>query len=82
MKKFNKKSMSTKESSTVQPKNSFLTGLGSIFNISGKYFEYNTSKSAQEADSKALRKDWEKIGKDIKEAEDKIKFDNKDLCLF
>lgn len=82
MKMFRNKKMKIKKSSTVLPSNSFWVGVGSIFNISGKYFDYNTSKTGREADVKALRRDWEMVGEDIKEAERKIKEENKDLCIF
>lgn len=82
MKMFRNKKMKLKKSSIVLPSNTFWTGLGSIFNISGSYFDYNTSKTEREADYKALRRDWEMVGNDIKKAERKIKEENKDLCIF
>lgn len=48
---------------------SFLTGMGSIFNIAGdNYFEYNLSENGNEADAKALASDWGVVGSDIMEA--------------
>lgn len=44
---------------------SFLIGMGSVFNLSGSYYEYNASKTASEADEKAISKDWETIGQDF-----------------
>lgn len=48
------------------PKNNFLVGLGSVFNVFGKYFTYNYSKSAQEADMNAIASDWTMVGEDFK----------------
>lgn len=44
---------------------SFLSGLGSVLNLAGNYFEYNYSKSSNETDRKALQSDWKSIGQDI-----------------
>lgn len=57
------------------PRNNFLIGLGSILNIAGSYFEYNTSSSESEADSKALASDWLNVGNDFRSA--KSKFEKK-----
>ncbi|MCJ7447969.1 MAG: hypothetical protein MUO72_09760 [Bacteroidales bacterium] len=48
--------------------NSFVIGLGSVFNIAGNYFIYNSSESAEEADLIALTNDWYVIGQDIDNA--------------
>lgn len=48
------------------PRTSFLTGMGSIFNLSGKYFIFNYSKSSHKADSIAIENDWGVIGQDLK----------------
>lgn len=48
------------------PKNDFLVGLGSVLNIAGSYFDYNYSKSAVDADKKALISDWMNVGDDFK----------------
>ena len=53
------------------PKRSFWTGFSSILNVFGNQNKFNTSKSGQEADCKALKSDWEMIGKDIQNAIDK-----------
>ena len=50
------------------PKNSFRIGMGSIFNISGNYYSFTYSESAQEADARAIENDWGVIGQDIKKA--------------
>jgi hypothetical protein len=50
------------------PRNNFFVGMGSVLNLGGNYFEYNTSKSDIEADKKALSSDWWNVGNDIKTA--------------
>jgi hypothetical protein len=55
------------------PSVNFLTGMGSIFNISGNYYRFNTSNSGAEADCKALNSDWKNIGQDFYAAFEKIK---------
>jgi hypothetical protein len=47
------------------PENSFITGMGSLLNISGNYFIYNYSDDGAEADWKALKSDWGTIGQDF-----------------
>ncbi len=44
---------------------SFLDGLSRVMDISGSLNIYNSSHSEMEADLKALRSDWEAIGKDL-----------------
>ncbi|MDW5291030.1 hypothetical protein [Formosa sp. PL04] len=64
------------------PKNNFLVGLGSVLNIAGSYFDYNYSKSDDEADRKALRSDWMNVGDDFKSAKKSFKKENHNkLCL-
>jgi hypothetical protein len=48
--------------------NSFLIGMGSIFNIAGNYFKYNSSDTAEEADGLAIANDWHVVGQDINDA--------------
>lgn len=43
-------------------------GMGSIFNIAGNYFNFNTSLSNEEADQKAIESDWGVVGLDIEKA--------------
>lgn len=57
------------------PKNDFWIGMGSVLNIRGSYFDYNTSKTELEADRKALMHDWGMVGDDIENA--RVKFYNK-----
>ncbi|MEZ5006960.1 MAG: hypothetical protein R2753_02280 [Chitinophagales bacterium] len=56
-------------------KSSFLDGLGSIFNISGNYYNFNYSKTEEEADSKAIKNDWGVVGDDIREAQNKLRLE-------
>ncbi|EPM1459855.1 hypothetical protein RG089_003050 [Elizabethkingia anophelis] len=51
------------------PRKNILIGMGSIFNLQGKYFEYSTSRSATEANRRALDSDWKMVGEDIKKAQ-------------
>jgi len=48
--------------------NSFVIGIGSVFNLAGNYFDYNYSTSPEEADEIAIASDWHIIGEDIKQA--------------
>lgn len=48
--------------------NSFVIGMGSVFNLAGNYFEYNYSHTPEEADEIAIASDWQIIGEDIKQA--------------
>jgi len=49
----------------------YVIGAGSVLNIAGNYFSFNTSDSPEEADAKALQSDWMIVGQDIQEAIDK-----------
>lgn len=61
-----KKNMNRRKGTcSLLPRNNFMIGLGSIMNLRGSYFGYSYSKTAQEADEKALRSDWEAVGEDI-----------------
>ncbi|MFY8187921.1 MAG: hypothetical protein ACOVLC_08180 [Flavobacterium sp.] len=61
---------------------SFWKGIGSIFSLYGNYYEFNASKTYLEADRKALKSDWQNVGKDIKIAQKKFELDFSDeLCL-
>ncbi len=57
------------------PKNNFWVGFGSILNLSGSYFSYNTSKTPEQADLKSLFSDWLNVGNDFKVS--KSKFEKK-----
>jgi hypothetical protein len=52
----------------LTPDSSFLVGMGSVINIGGNYFEYNTSEGNWEADRKAIFMDWKMIGNDIRDS--------------
>ena len=45
---------------------SFISGLGSVINVAGNYFEFKYSNSGEEADRKALESDWDVIGDDLR----------------
>lgn len=47
---------------------SFLEGVARVVDLGGTLQNYNVSKTEDEADLKALRKDWEAVGGDIKSA--------------
>jgi hypothetical protein len=46
--------------------NSFLNGMGDIFDFRKNINKYNTSNSDKEADEKSIRSDWFAIGNDMK----------------
>jgi hypothetical protein len=56
------------------PKRSFWTGFSSILNIVGNPDKFNSSSSSQEADYKAIRSDWEMIGKDVSSSLSELMF--------
>jgi hypothetical protein len=45
-----------------------LFGIGSIANLAGRFAEYNRSASAEEADARAMRADWDTVGHDLRAA--------------
>lgn len=47
------------------PKRNFWTGFASVLNIFGDPHMFNTSKSGEEADYKAIQSDWEMVGNDF-----------------
>ena len=53
------------KSSDLYSESSFLDGLSSIFNLAGNNFDYRYSKTHQEADNRAIKKDWEIVGRDL-----------------
>lgn len=59
------KTLKVMKTSFLLPKGGFLVGMGSVFNIAGNYFRYNSSESAEVADYKALCSDWSNVGSDI-----------------
>jgi hypothetical protein len=54
---------------------SFLIGMGSIFNLGGSYYNFNSSKSSIKADNKAILNDWQMITKDFTDVLEKKGFD-------
>jgi hypothetical protein len=51
---------------TARP--SFVEGVARTLDIWGTLVEYSTSPTAEEADAKALRSDWEAVGRDLQAA--------------
>lgn len=49
------------------PRTSFLIGAGSIFNLAGNYFEFNSCSSSAKADSLAIENDWGVIGNELRD---------------
>lgn len=41
---------------------SFLSGAGTVMNISGNYYDFNSSETGSEADKKAIENDFRMIG--------------------
>lgn len=58
---------------------SFLSGAGTVINLAGNFYEFNSSDSGFEADEKAIENDFRMIGQDICDVIEKIKEDNKVL---
>jgi hypothetical protein len=44
---------------------SFLEGLARIFDFSGSLNQYNTSKTPDQADARAIHADWHAVGEDL-----------------
>ncbi len=55
-------------SSRLYGKSSFRIGMGSVFNLSGDYYDFNYFRSAIEADNNAIRDDWDRVGADLRNA--------------
>lgn len=47
---------------------SFIEGMARVMDLGTNLQIYNDSKTEKEVDLKALKKDWEAVGKDIKSA--------------
>lgn len=43
----------------------YLTGAATILNLSGCFYEYNSSETEAEADYKAIRNDFNVVGQDL-----------------
>jgi hypothetical protein len=50
------------------PDNSFVIGMASTFDVFGNFFVYNTSKTDNIADVKAIQCDWGIVGEDLLES--------------
>ena len=44
---------------------SFITGLGSVFNIYGNYYKSGNAQFSSKTDQEALKSDWDCTGEDI-----------------
>ncbi len=55
------------ETDFLVPTSSFLTGFGSVLNLSGNYFQYNYADTPEEADEIAIASDWLMVGQDLRE---------------
>lgn len=47
---------------------SFLSGVARVLDLFGTFDEYNVSPTPAEADYRALRSDWAKVGQDLQAA--------------
>jgi hypothetical protein len=50
---------------------SALIGAGSVFNLAGSYFAFNTAGTEEAADTRAIGSDWLMVGQDIRDALDR-----------
>ena len=50
----------------------FLRGAASALDLGGTFVEYNISNTTTEADSRALRSDWQTVGADLRCAMKKV----------
>lgn len=61
------------------PKIDFFTGIGSILDIQGNYYEFNFSESGEKADKRALASDWQSVGSAIKMAKKKFEEEYREI---
>lgn len=54
-----------------------LSGAGTVINLAGNFYEFNTSERDFEADEKAIENDFRMVGQDIYDIIEKIKEDKK-----
>ena len=52
---------------------SFLSGAGTVMNLSGNFYDFNASETGFEADQKALENDFRMVGQDICDAIEIVK---------
>lgn len=57
------------------PSSNFLAGIGSVLNLQGQIYEYNSS---EDPDRIALANDWRMVGQDMADALEKAKARIKD----
>lgn len=60
---------------------SLFSGAGTVMNLAGNYYEFNSSDSGFEADCIALQNDFKMVGQDINDAIQKIKDEGQRLNL-
>ncbi len=58
--------MSKYRTDILFPRTNMRIGAGSIFNLAGRYFEFNRSLSTYDADNLALLNDWGVVGNDLR----------------
>lgn len=58
---------------------SFLSGAGTVINLAGNFYDFNSSDTGFEADETAIQNDFRMIGQDIFDVIEKIKEDKKVL---
>jgi hypothetical protein len=54
---------------------SFLSGAGTVINLGGNFYDFNSSESGFEADEMAIENDFRMIGQDISDVLEKIEVD-------
>lgn len=59
----------------------FLSGAGTVMNLAGNFYKFNSSETGFEADKIALENDFRMIGQDIWDVIENIKIDNKNLII-
>lgn len=52
---------------------SFLSGMGTVINLAGNYYNFNSYRTESEADAIAIGNDFKMIGQDIYDALENLK---------
>ena len=60
---------------------SFLMGMGTIFNLDGSFYRYNRSGTTNAADARAIRQDFAMIGQDIRDVAESVEKDQSDQLV-
>ncbi len=60
------------ESDFLFARPSFIEGVGRIFDLAGSLNTYNSSRTPEEADSRAIYEDWKALGHDVQVALDQL----------